>query len=99
MLRRKVEDLEKESENNKRQMEQLQEKLAEKKLPIVKKSLFNNSKPDANDPLKEKKIQVMEDEINELRKKVIEKERDCDRVQAELSMSKGKSKIGILKSK
>lgn len=50
------------------------------------------------DPLSEKKMQVMEDEINELRKKVIEKDREFERVQAEHSLTKGKSKLG-LKSK
>lgn len=41
----------------------------------------------------------MEDEINELRKKLIEKDRDFERLQAEQSLTKGKSKIGLLKSK
>jgi predicted RNase H-like nuclease (RuvC/YqgF family) len=48
--------------------------------------------------LKEKKMKVMEDDINELRKKVIEKDRDIERLQAEISL-KGKSKVGISKSK
>jgi hypothetical protein len=99
VLRRKVEDLEMESESSKRQIEQLQEKIAsEKKTPLAKKFGFN-SKADVNDPLKEKKMQVMEDEINELRKKIIEKDREFDRMQAEMGLTKGKPKAGILKSK
>jgi len=97
-LRRKVEELERESETGKRHIQELQEKLATKvkELPAIRKSLISKSK----DPLIDKKVQVMEDEINELRKKVIEKDRDYERVQAELSMTKGKSKSsGILKGK
>lgn len=41
----------------------------------------------------------MEDEINELRKKIIEKDREYERVQAEQTLTKGKSKIGSLKPK
>lgn len=44
------------------------------------------------DPLNEKKIQVLEDEINELRKKLLEKDRDIVRIEAESSL-KGKSKL------
>lgn len=51
------------------------------------------------DPLSDKKIQVMEDEINELRRKLVEKDREYERVQAEQSLTKGKSKIGSIKPK
>ena len=44
-------------------------------------------------------MQVMEDEINELRKKLIEKDRDYERLQVEQSLTKGKSKIGTIKNK
>lgn len=97
VLRRKVEDLEKENETNKRQIQELLEKQGKKDSLLASKSKFLNNKIEANDPLKEKKMKVMEDEINELRKKVIEKDRDVERLQAEMSL-KGKSKIG-LKSK
>lgn len=42
--------------------------------------------------------QVLEDEIDELRKKLIEKERDCERLHAELSLAQKKPK-GLIKSK
>ena len=98
VLRRKLEESERESEFNKRQIHDLQEKLATAKVkePLVRKTL---SKTTSKDPLSDKKIQVMEDEINELRKKLIEKDRDFERVQAEQSLTKGKSKLGILKNK
>jgi 5-methylcytosine-specific restriction endonuclease McrBC regulatory subunit McrC len=98
VLRRKVEELEKESESSKRQVQDLQEKLSSvKESPTLKKSTLGKST--AKDPLSEKKIQVMEDEINELRKKVIEKDREFERIQAEQSLTKGKLKIGGLKTK
>lgn len=91
VLRRKVEELEKESESNKRTVQELQDKLSTKlkDSPTLKKTITKST-------LSEKKMQVMEDEINELRKKIIEKDREFERVQAEL---KGKSKIIALKSK
>lgn len=98
VLRRKVEELEKESESSKRQVQNLQEKLSQvKESPTLKKSMLGKSS--AKDPLSDKKMQVMEDEINELRKKIIEKDRDFERIQAEQTLTKGKSKIGGLKSK
>lgn len=100
MLRRKVEDLERENERNKRQIQDLHNKHAENEKSNEKSSKIKSFKAaDGNDPLKEKKIKVMEDEINELRKKIIEKDRDFERTQAETSLLKGKSKTGILKSK
>lgn len=98
VLRRKVEELERESEMNKRHVQDLQEKLLTKvkETPTVKKTILKSSA--AKDPLTDKKILVMEDEINELRKKLIEKDREFERVQAEQSL-KGKSKISSIKSK
>lgn len=61
---------------------------------MASKSKFLNNKNEVNDPLKDKKMKVMEDEINELRKKVIEKDRDVERLQAEMSL-KGKSKLSM----
>lgn len=97
VLRRKVVDLERDSESSKRQVQDLQEKLATKKDSPVKKVIVKKSGD--KDPLSDKKIQVMEDEINELRKKLIEKDRDFERVQAEQTLTKGKSKIGSFKPK
>ena len=97
VLRRKIEELEKEGESNKRQVQNLQEKLSQvKESPTLRKTTYGKSS--LKDPLSDKKIQVMEDEINELRKKVIEKDREYERIQAEQTLTKGKSKIG-LKSK
>lgn len=98
VLRRKVEELERESDTNKRHVQDLQEKLTSKtkESPTLKKSLGLKS---FKDPLSDKKIQVMEDEINELRKKLIEKDRDFDRLQAEQSLTKGKSKLNSIKNK
>lgn len=99
VLRRKVEELERESESNKRQVQDLQEKLSTKakESPTLKKSSLLKSS--IKDPLSDKKMQVMEDEINELRKKVIEKDREFERVQAEQTLTKGKSKFGSIKPK
>lgn len=96
MLRRKVEELEKESESNKRTVQELQEKLTTKvkDSPTLKKSTLTKST--SKDPLSEKKIQVMEEEINELRKKVIEKDRE---LAAEQSLTKSKSKLNSIKAK
>lgn len=65
-------------------------------MPTVKKSLGLKL---SKDPLSDKKIQVMEDEINELRKKLIEKDRDFERLTAEQSLTKGKAKINSIKNK
>lgn len=93
-----MEDLERESDTNKRQVQDLQEKLALKKdSPAVKK--FVVKKSGDKDPLSDKKMQVMEDEINELRKKIIEKDRDFERAQAEQTLTKGKLKTSAFKTK
>ncbi|VVC90550.1 unnamed protein product [Leptidea sinapis] len=49
--------------------------------------------------LAEEKVKVLEDEIAELRKKLIEKERDCERLHAELSLTQKKPKGSLIKSK
>lgn len=92
-----MEELERESESNKRQVQEMQEKLSTKvkDSPALRKTTTVKSK----DPLSDKKMQVMEEEINELRKKIIEKDRELERVQAEQSLTKGKSKIGMGKPK
>lgn len=99
VLRRKVEELEKDNETNKRQVQELQEKLlvTSKEKTLLRKTVAKSST--AKDPLSDKKIAVMEDEINELRKKIIEKDREFERVQAEQSLTKGKSKISAIKPK
>lgn len=39
-----------------------------------------------------KLFQVLEDETNDLRKKLIEKERDCERLHAEIALNQKRSK-------
>lgn len=68
----------------------MQEKLNSQKQPILSKRFLNDKS--TVDPLKEKKIQVLEDEVSELRKKIIEKDRDLERIQTETSLSKVKTK-------
>ncbi|CAO1349833.1 unnamed protein product [Diamesa tonsa] len=100
VLRRKLEALEKENETSKKQVTDLHDKLLakSKEMNLAKKAMLKTS-PLTKDPLSDKKLQVMEEEMNELRKKLIEKDRDFERVQAEISISKGKPKSSTLKSK
>jgi predicted RNase H-like nuclease (RuvC/YqgF family) len=97
VLRRKVEDLEQESRTYKQQIKELGDNLAVK---IKEVELITRKHPmsasmiaGTRDPLDEQKIKVMEDEISELRTKLIEKDREFERVQAEISLSKGKGKL------
>lgn len=99
VLRRKVEELEKENDTTKHQIKELQEKLIVKTKEVTTaKKLAISPKSTSKDPLNEKKILVMEDEINELRKKLIEKDRDLERTQAEMSLQKTKPK-SLVKTK
>ena len=99
-MRRKLEALEKENETSKKQVTDLHDKLLakSKEMNLAKKALLKTA-PTTKDPLSDKKLQVMEEEMNELRKKLIEKDRDFERVQAEISISKGKPKSSTLKAK
>lgn len=89
--------MENENETSKKQIKDLQEKVllktkeanATKRTSILAKPSFGSP---AKDPLDGKKMLVMEDEINELRKKLIEKDREFEHLQAEVSV-KGKSKL------
>ena len=96
-MRRKVEDLELDSKNNKQLIKDLQDNLASKTKEvelITKKNPISAIRGTGlKDPLDEKKIKVMEDEISELRTKLIEKDREFERVQAEMSLNKGKGKL------
>lgn len=85
-----MEDLESESEMNKRQISDLHEKLTKAK--DSSKGTKSILKSTSKDPLNDKKLQVMEDEMNDLRKKLIEKDREIERIEAETSL-KGKSKV------
>lgn len=87
VLRKKVEELEAENERLKSNAKELQDKLLTKS--PQKKSIISN---DRGSTLHDKKLKVLEDEANELRKKLIEKERDCERLHAELSLTQKRSK-------
>lgn len=87
VLRKKVEELEAENDRLKSNTKELQDKLAIKL--IQKKSIVSN---EPGSILHEKKLKILEDETNELRKKLIEKERDCERLHAELSLTQKRSK-------
>ncbi|XP_055847522.1 golgin subfamily A member 4 isoform X2 [Episyrphus balteatus] len=86
ILRLKVEDLEKENTETKKQVKELQSKLqsneSSRKLP----SLFGSNS--ASD----KKLKAQSDELATLRKSLIEKDRQIERLQAEISAkTNGKS--------
>lgn len=101
VLRRRMEELEKEAVQSKQQMKTLEEKLETKTKELAAKPKVVRPKSTDSalkDPLNDKKIQVMEDEINELRKKVIEKDRELERLENELSLNK-KPKNMLTKTK
>lgn len=100
VLRRKIEELEVENKRNREHVKELQESLISKTKEMDKQSKFPSllgSK--SKDPLDSKKIKVMEDEISELRKKIIEKDREVERVQSELSLAKTKGGKTLTKTK
>ncbi|PSN34391.1 hypothetical protein C0J52_15173 [Blattella germanica] len=100
VLRRKVEELEGEGENLKKKVKELQDKLLEK--TTRKNTVASLSAPDLSkgNSLHEQKIKIIEDEVSELRKKLIEKDRDCERLHAELAIAQKRvSKGSLQKSK
>ncbi|XP_062547558.1 myosin-11 isoform X2 [Armigeres subalbatus] len=103
VLRRKIEELEIENKRSREHVKELQESLISKTKEIDKQnklpSLLGSKNTGAKDPLDEKKIKVMEEQISELRMKLIEKDREVERVQAELSISKTKGGKSLVKSK
>ncbi|XP_077295291.1 uncharacterized protein LOC143917604 isoform X2 [Arctopsyche grandis] len=99
ILRRKVEELDQQGESLKTQVKDLTEKLASAniKSPItLGKKLLSTTKGTG---LSEEKIKILEDDIAEVRKKLIEKERDVERLHAELSITQKRSKGSLIKSK
>ncbi|XP_052868864.1 uncharacterized protein LOC128274644 isoform X1 [Anopheles cruzii] len=102
VFRRKIEELEIENKQGREQIKDLQESLASKtkelgrKLPSLTGSKASSG---VKDPLQDKKITVMEDEISELRKKLIEKDREFERMQAEMALVKSKGGKLLSKSK
>lgn len=103
VLRRKIEELEIENKRSREHVKELQESLISKTKEMDKQnklpSLLGSKSGGTKDPLDGKKIKVMEDEISELRMKLIEKDREVERVQAELSISKTKGGKSLIKSK
>ncbi|XP_063839420.1 uncharacterized protein LOC135088497 isoform X4 [Ostrinia nubilalis] len=100
VLRRKVEELEQDRDSLKKQVKELTDKIANtnsKTLTNSTTTVRRNTTKSNN--LAEEKVKVLEDEIDELRKKLIEKERDCERLHAELSLAQKKPKASLSKSK
>ncbi|XP_049880288.1 uncharacterized protein LOC126376724 isoform X7 [Pectinophora gossypiella] len=101
VLRRKVEELEQDRDSLKTQVKELTDKIASTTTKTTTNStisLRRNSQTKTNN-LADEKVKVLEDEIAELRKKLIEKERDCERLHAELSLAQKKPKGSLIKSK
>ncbi|KAH9641296.1 hypothetical protein HF086_005777 [Spodoptera exigua] len=97
VLRKKVEEMEQEKDSLKKQVKELTDKIASQPKNNSTVTLRRATNTKSNN-LAEEKVKVLEDEIAELRKKLIEKERDCERLHAELSLSK-KPKASLIKSK
>uniref|UniRef100_A0A1B6EGY0 Uncharacterized protein n=1 Tax=Clastoptera arizonana TaxID=38151 RepID=A0A1B6EGY0_9HEMI len=98
VLRRKVEELEGEGHNLKAKVKDLQDKLTAKTSLASKRAIIKDSTPTESNALYEKKIKILEEEMQELRKKLVEKERDCERLHAELTVAQKKPKA-LSKSK
>ncbi|KAG7310991.1 hypothetical protein JYU34_003844 [Plutella xylostella] len=100
MNRRKAEEIEQDRDSLKKQVKELTEKIAATKTKPTAATvgLKRNTAGKAGN-LAEEKVKVLEDEIAELRKKFIEKERDCERLHTELSLTHKKPKASLIKSK
>ncbi|CAG4979227.1 unnamed protein product [Parnassius apollo] len=100
VLRRKVEELEQDRDSLKKQVKELTDKISNTntKQNTTSSTGFRRNTGKTNN-LAEEKVKVLEDEIAELRKKLIEKERDCERLHAELSQAQKKPKASLIKSK
>ncbi|XP_069361949.1 early endosome antigen 1 isoform X3 [Maniola hyperantus] len=100
VLRKKVEELELDRDSLKKQVKELTEKISSVTTKQNVHSTVNLRKNTSkNSNLAEEKVKVLEDEIAELRKKLIEKERDCERLHAQLSLTQKKPKASLIKSK
>lgn len=100
VLRRKVEDLENENELSRKQIQDLQDKVREEKPAGKKLPSFLLSKPGAvKETLTEKKIKTLEDELCEVKKKLLDKDRMIEKIQTESKLkvnSKGSKKLEVL---
>ncbi|XP_045528096.1 golgin subfamily A member 4 isoform X2 [Pieris brassicae] len=99
VLRKKVEDLELNKESLKKQVKELTEKISNAATKTNANTGAALRRTTNKGNLAEEKVKVLEDEIAELRKKLIEKERDCERLHAELSLAQKKPKASLNKSK
>ncbi|CAK1544634.1 unnamed protein product [Leptosia nina] len=99
VLRKKVEDLEQDKETLKKQVKELSEKVSNAATKTNANTGAALRRTSNKGSLAEEKVKVLEDEIAELRKKLIEKERDCERLHAELSIVQKKPKASLIKSK
>ncbi|KAM3967746.1 LOW QUALITY PROTEIN: uncharacterized protein ACR2FA_011294 [Aphomia sociella] len=99
VLRRKAEELEQERDSLKKQVKELTEKVATATTKSSNTTVTLRRNTAKSNNLAEEKVKVLEDEIAELRKKLIEKERDCERLHAELSLTQKKPKASLIKSK
>ncbi|KAK9505733.1 hypothetical protein O3M35_009721 [Rhynocoris fuscipes] len=99
VLRRKVEDLEGEGERLKKKVKELQEKLNSKISESNKKTLIQPAESNkSTNAVYEQKMKVLEEEMSDLRMKLIEKDRECERLHAEISLASKKPKT-LQKSK
>ncbi|XP_075971237.1 uncharacterized protein LOC142973434 isoform X2 [Anticarsia gemmatalis] len=98
VLRRKVEEMEQDRDSLKKQVKELTDKIASQPKTNSTVTLRRTSNAKGNN-LAAEKVKVLEDEIADLRKKLIEKERDCERLHAELSLAQKKPKASLIKSK
>ncbi|KAG6452369.1 hypothetical protein O3G_MSEX007594 [Manduca sexta] len=100
VLRRKVEELEQDKDSLKKQVKELTDKVTNAATkPTNSTASLRRNAATSNNKLAEERVKVLEDEIDELRKKLIEKERDCERLHAELSLAQKKPKASLIKSK
>lgn len=93
VLRRKVEELETDLDVKKQKLKEAEEKLSQVK---TNKKPLGKLTDSAASPLDKEKIKIIEEECGELRKKLIEKERENERLQNEASLKK---KGTLIKSK
>jgi len=104
VLRRKVEELETENETKKKQIRDLHERMSlktEEKSTLKSKlpTYISKTSSTVKDGINEKKIKILEEEMTDLRKKVIEKERAFERLRTDYNLIKGRPKSSLLKSK
>ncbi|CAD7085418.1 unnamed protein product [Hermetia illucens] len=97
VLRQKVEDLESENNSHKRQIKELQEKLkSNSKNDIGTKRISSLLSKSTN--ASEQKLKALEDEMSELRRTIAEKERNIEKLTAEISALKSNSSRNLIKA-